>query len=98
MSRHYRVKARPTFVVARGPMRWFLRACDGLAITMPWRRVYVLEEHRHDLTMIRHELVHLEQIDRDGPLLFSLKYLYWLARHGYRRNPYEIEAYERERP
>jgi hypothetical protein len=91
------LKTNQTFIVARGPMRWFLRTFDGAAITMPWCRVYVLEEHWNDPALIRHELVHIEQIERDGPVLFSVKYLYWLARHGYRRNPYEIEAYDRER-
>ena len=91
-----RNRPKQTFILAIGPMRWFLRRFDGAAITMPWRRVYVLEEHWNDPAMIRHELVHIEQIDRDGPVLFTVKYLYWLARYGYRRNPYEIEAYDRE--
>ena len=43
-----------------------------------------------------HELVHVEQFWQD-PLLFWVKYLYNHRKHGYRENPYEIEAYERQR-
>jgi hypothetical protein len=45
--------------------------------------------------LIVHELVHVEQWDRDP--LFALKYCAQYLRHGYRRNPYEIEAYARQR-
>ena len=34
----------------------------------------------------------MEQIERDGRLLFSIKYLWWLRRYGYWNNPYEVEA------
>jgi hypothetical protein len=43
-------------------------------------------------------LVHLRQIQRDGPVRFTLTYAWWLLRYGYRANPYEIEAYSAERP
>lgn len=42
-----------------------------------------------------HELVHIEQIKRDGQIVFSAKYLWWLARYGYWNNPYEVEAHKR---
>lgn len=31
-------------------------------------------------------------IERDGRILFGIKRLWWLARYGYWRNPYEVEA------
>lgn len=33
-----------------------------------------------------------DRIERDGRLLFTMLYLYWLWRYGCRGNPYEIEA------
>ena len=71
---------------------------NASAITMPWRRVYMRPDCFDDVVLRRHELVHIEQIDRDGPVLFCLKYGWWLLRYGYWNNPYEVEAYEREGP
>ena len=42
--------------------------------------------------LFRHELEHIYQVQRDGWFKFHAKYLYWLARYGYKNNPYEIEA------
>jgi hypothetical protein len=84
------------FVIATGFWRWLLNRLGCMGITMPWRRVYILSEHRFNQSLLRHELVHIEQIERDGPVIFSIKYLWWLLRFGYRENPYEIEAYGKE--
>jgi hypothetical protein len=81
------------FRIAWGPMRWFLLLGGFAAITMPWRRVYILDEWQWDEDIIKHECVHLSQIARDGPVWFTVRYLWWLARYGYEANPYEIEAY-----
>ena len=43
-------------------------------------------------TTYKHELVHIEQIKREGKLKFLFKYLFYLIRYGYDNNPYEIEA------
>lgn len=83
-------------VVRQGFWRWFLQ-CTGLAaITMPWRRIYIREECADRQDIIRHELVYIEQMNRDGAVMFSVKYLWWLWRQGYWENPYEQEAYARE--
>lgn len=67
--------------------------CDGLA--MPWRTIYLRPSAVDDPTLIAHELVHIEQMDRDGTVPFCVKYLYYLVKHGYWQSPYEIEAYAR---
>jgi hypothetical protein len=85
-----------TFVIAWGPVRWFLLLSGTVGITMPWGRVYVLEPWFEDRLLRLHEVVHLRQIRRDGRVRFTLSYLWWLGRHGYWRNPYEIEAYRIE--
>lgn len=73
-------------------LRPFMRLCGFHGWASFWRVAYVLPGYENDQRLIRHEMKHLEQIERDGRLVFSIKYLYWLARHGYRDNPYEVEA------
>lgn len=43
-------------------------------------------------TLLRHELIHVRQAERFGPL-FAPLYLAALVRYGYRRNPFERAAY-----
>lgn len=84
---------RHKFVVADAPWRWFLKGAGCRAITMPWRSIYVLSYYRDDEEPRRHELVHIEQIERLGAVRFSALYLFYLVRYGYRLNPLEKEAY-----
>lgn len=84
------------FRLARGPIRWFLLASRSVGIAMPWGRVYLLEPWLDDRITRIHELAHLRQIRRDGPVVFSVRYLWWLVRYGYWNNPYEVEAYRIE--
>ncbi len=85
----------PGFRLARGPLERFLRSHGFAAVTLPWRRVYVLDEYRFRRDIIAHERVHLEQIDRYGPVLFTLLYVFWLMVYGYECNPLEVEAYSK---
>lgn len=80
---------------ARGPIRWFLQATGYRGITMPWRVIYLAPGSEGDTGLIAHEAVHVEQIDRLGPIRFVYTYLYMLMRYGYERHPMEIEARER---
>jgi len=77
---------------ASGIIAAYMRLCGFRGWASFWRVVYVLPGHEHDERLLRHERKHLEQIERDGRLLFSIKYLWWLARYGYWNNPYEVEA------
>lgn len=75
------------------PIRIFLKAAGYRAITMPWRTIYILDEvYQSDI--IRHELVHIAQIERMGALKFTAVYLWYLLRYGYDKHPLEIEARE----
>ena len=78
--------------VASGPILWLMKARGFKGWTSFWRVVYVLPGWETVQWLIRHEAKHIEQIERDGRLLFSARYLWWLARYGYWNNPYEIEA------
>ena len=55
-----------------------------------WLRPNMDAETKHRVMV--HEARHIFQINRDGYLKFTVKYLYYLARYGYRNNPYEIDA------
>lgn len=80
------------FIRADGFWLWVLDrlSCDGL--TMPWRTIYIRPECWHDKSLRAHELAHIDQIDRMGPIWFSAAYLWQLWRYGYDRMPLEIEA------
>lgn len=92
-----RIFGKPArFVTAGLFWRPMLHVLGAIAITMPWRRIYVLAEWQHDRVLQRHEMIHIEQMERDGTVRFCWRYLWWSARYGYRNNPYEIEAYARE--
>jgi hypothetical protein len=69
-----------------------MRRCGFEGWASFWRAVYVLPGYEHDTRLIRHELCHLQQIERDGRVRFALRYSWWLLRYGYRDNPYEVEA------
>jgi hypothetical protein len=69
------------------------------------RRCYV-KAAQASATLIRHEEIHQEQMDRHGILMFYIKYLGYyfvnLARYrdhdrAYRMIPFEIEAFAREK-
>lgn len=69
-----------------------LALCDTPALTMPWHKVYIHPDHWGHLDIRLHEAVHLEQIRRHGPIMFSLRYLCDLAIVGYWESEYEQEA------
>ena len=71
-----------------GIIRYF--GCAGIAL--PWRVIYILPESWDDAALRAHERQHIKQIDRDGPVKWTIKYYYYLARYGYHMSPYEIDA------
>lgn len=83
-------------VVAKGPLAWCMQFCKFDGWTSFWSTIYVLPGHENDQHLLRHERKHLEQIEREGRLLFSLRYSWLTLRHGYFMNPYEVEAREAE--
>ena len=77
---------------AAGLIAWYMRACGFSGWASFWHTIYVLPGFESDQHLLRHERKHLEQIERDGRILFALKYSWWTLRHGYYMNPYEVEA------
>ena len=82
----------PDVRTATGLIAWYMRRCGFEGWASFWRAVYVLPGYENDARLIRHELHHLHQIERDGLVRFALRYGWWLLRYGYRNNPYEVEA------
>jgi hypothetical protein len=55
------------------------------------RTIVVHPNVRMTARLLRHELAHVRQW-RQRPLSFPLHYAWLHVRHGYRANPYEVEA------
>jgi hypothetical protein len=55
------------------------------------RTIVVHPDVRLTTRLLRHELAHVRQW-RQRPLMFPLHYAWLHVRHGYRANPYEVEA------
>lgn len=77
---------------AKGLFKLFLSTFDYGAITMPWQTVYVRSDRLNDSGLILHESIHIEQMQREGAIAFTVKYLWYSLKYGYWNNPYEIEA------
>ena len=77
---------------ATGLIAVYMRLCGFKGWTSFWHTIYVLPGHENNERLLRHERKHLEQIERDGRLLFAIKYSWWTLRYGYWNNPYEVEA------
>jgi len=82
-------------VEAEGIYKLFLTKLGYGAITMPWKTIHMLSDRLQDEKLVAHEMVHIEQIEREGALIFTLKYLWYNIKYGYDNNPYEIEAREK---
>jgi hypothetical protein len=83
-----RLKQAPIFVA------WYMRKLGFRGWASFWRTAYFLPGCMDDNRLVRHELHHLYQIERDGRVQFSCKYIWWLFKYGYYNNPYEVEARE----
>lgn len=80
-------------VVTAGPISRFVLTMFGfVAVVVPWHRVYVLAEYRHNPLVLAHEAVHVIQIKRDGAWYFWTRCIWWYLVCGYENSPYEIEA------
>lgn len=91
----------PGRFVEAGPFwRFALRRLGLAGIVMPITprgpTCYYLRPWGRYLPFRQHEEVHFAQIARMGALRFTVAYLYYLARYGYRNNPFEKEAYGQE--
>ena len=73
---------------------WFLRYVFRWARAMTLGNTIIYKYPRNQISdqTHAHEMVHVEQIRREGLLKFYIKYLWYNLRYGYKKNPYEVEA------
>ena len=81
---------------ATGLVKLYMKMCGFKGWTSFWKTIYLMPGYETNERLIKHEKCHLEQIQSDGIFMFSILYVYWLWRHGYWNNPYEVEAREAE--
>lgn len=81
----------------KGIIKKYMELCGFRGWTSFWNTVYIMPGSENDQSLIRHEEKHLEQIKKDGIIIFTIKYLWWTLKYGYKNNPYEIEARKAEK-
>jgi hypothetical protein len=77
------------------------RSRDEVGVATPWFRICILAslKNRPSLKgLLRHEVVHIRQMQRDGWFTFWTQYFWWTLTKGYAANPYEVEAYRVSHP
>lgn len=72
-------------------LAWALRASGFGGVTLPWG-IRILPERLHEEPLRRHELEHARQIQMHGVIGFYARYVWYTLRHGYRSNPFEVQA------
>jgi len=77
--------------------RWFMERYPAKFHALPFLGLMTFTgpKERASESLIKHELIHFYQADREGWLLWNIRYYYYLWKVGYMLNPYEIEAYDR---
>lgn len=80
-----------------GPIARRILGLGFAGIVSPWRTIYVLPQYLGHVPLLRHEIAHLGQMDRDGWFKFWVLILwYYFVSPGYARSPYEVEARQAE--
>lgn len=95
-SPHFQAKTIEKARIIEGCVPFWLRQC--MCAVVVGERIYlrrgVYQENTvSGITLLAHELTHVEQFLTGMTIM---KYL-WACRCGYRKNSYEIEAYQRAR-
>ena len=78
------------------PINQLLLLLGMVAITMPWKTIYLKQGYVAPEWLIRHEEVHIKQIKELGAFKFTFLYLWYIIKYGYENNPFEIEARKAE--
>ena len=77
---------------ATGLILWYMRYFKFAGWTSLWDTIYVAPGYLYNNRILKHERKHIDQMQRDGKLVYMAKYMYYLITVGYYDNPYEIEA------
>jgi len=85
------VEIKPWF----GPIKWYMKLCRFQGWTSYWNVIY-LDPEMDTPALRRHEMCHIKQMEEEGKIVFTVKYIYWTMKYGYQNNPYEVEARQKE--
>lgn len=76
---------------------WYMDFFDYDGLTTFWETIYYKDlRAMNDTRLVKHELMHAEQMKRDGKIKYHLKYAWYSIIYGYWHNPYEVEARKAE--
>jgi hypothetical protein len=90
-----RFRAKPTAIIFNVRSYWWYSWLPGKRGVRACAIGHVVLLGPMEMTNdLEHELIHVEQAERE-PLVRPLLYFLETMRHGYRRNKYEDEAYRR---
>ena len=79
--------------IAKGIIRQYMLYNKFDGWTSFWNTIYYIDDNaKSNSRLIKHELKHIEQIQREGRLKFLIKYSLYHLKYGYWLNPYEVEA------
>jgi len=57
---------------------------------------FIFVNNKHNRRLVNHERIHEYQIKECGVLRFYILYLRYHFKFGYRKNPFEVEAFEND--
>ena len=86
--------------IATGWIKKYMEYQGFLAWTSFWSCIYYKDiECMRNKKIQRHELKHIEQINREGDIKFSIKYLWYSFKYGYHSplHVYEEQARQAEK-
>lgn len=86
---------RPKFIIVNGLTKKFFERINLIAFTFPWGSIWIHPDWVDNKHVRHHEMVHVAQLNRDGPICMSIKWVYFLFRYKYEDSPYEVEAREK---
>lgn len=85
---------KPPYIFHVDNLYFFPKWVTGAAI---YPFIFIKNDNEQDaeeyITLIEHEKIHIQQQLKGWIIGFYIMYLYYNIRYGYKKNPYEIEAY-----
>ena len=79
-------------------VKWYMDFFGYKGLATVWNTIYFKDvESMNNQRLLKHELKHIEQMERDGKVKWLIRYYYYWIRYGYINNPYEIEARQAEK-
>ena len=88
----HKYKGVPVFYSAT-PHRLTNKRTEVVAEARYGRIIVYKKEALHKVDVLEHEYMHIQQMRRDGLLVYKIRMAFFNIFRGYNKNPYEIEAH-----